>query len=85
MRSPIRLLAAVAPDGEGIDFDALFAVPAAEQPEVCAPAELHTGDGEVIELGLLCSPTACTWRSQHRVRLGSHRYQGDDAHTASLR
>ena len=84
MKSPIRLLAAVAPDGESIDFDALFAVPAADQPEVCAPAELQAGDGEVIELGLLCSPTPFTWRSQQRVKLASHRYRDDGAHTASL-
>ena len=84
MKSPIRLLATVAPDGESIDFDALFAVPAADQPEVCAPADLHTGDGDVIELGLRCSPTPFTWRSQQRVKLGSHRYRDGEAHTASL-
>ena len=70
MKSPIRLLATVAPDGESIDFDALFAVPAADQPEVCAPADLHTGDGDVIELGLLCSPTPFTWRSQQPRQAG---------------
>jgi L,D-transpeptidase catalytic domain/Bacterial SH3 domain len=84
MKSPIRLLAAVALDGESIAFDALFAVPAADQPEVCAPAELHTGDGEVIELGLLCAPTPFTWRTQQRIKLGSHRYRDDGAHIASL-
>jgi len=61
------------------------AVPAADQPEVCAPAELHTGDGEAIELGLLGAPTPFTWRSQQRVKLASHRYRDDGAHTASLR
>ena len=36
MKAPIRLLAAVAPDGENIQFDAVFAVPAADEPEACA-------------------------------------------------
>ena len=60
------------------------AAPAADQPEVCAPADLHTGDGEAIELGLLCAPTPFTWRSQQRVKLASHRYRDDGAHTAIL-
>ncbi len=81
----IRLIATVAPDGESIRFEALFAAPNAGDAETCAPALLETGDGQVIALGVLCSPTPYTWRTQARVFLADHCYRDAGPHTATLR
>ncbi len=84
MKAPVRLFASIAPDGVSVRFDALFPAPDAGAEVVCAPATLELGDGEAIELGVLCAPTQYTWRSQCRLELAAYRYRDAGPYTATL-
>ncbi|QLQ07029.1 MAG: hypothetical protein HZY76_13955 [Anaerolineae bacterium] len=51
----IRLLTAPGDHPNVVRFIAAFAAPAPDQVSICAPASLDTGDGQVLDLGLLCA------------------------------
>jgi uncharacterized protein YgiM (DUF1202 family) len=51
-----------------------WVAPVVEEFALGAAANLETGDGTVIDLGVLCPPTAVTWRSQRLMSLTTHRY-----------
>ncbi|MDH7486165.1 MAG: SH3 domain-containing protein [Anaerolineae bacterium] len=84
MTFSIRLRARPEPDGRSVRFHAEFAAPGDVGPALCAPAWLDTGDGHTLDLGLLCAPTAVTWREQRSQELGIHRYISPGPHTAHL-
>ena len=67
-------------------FAALFAAPEedAQAAIECAAAEVVTGDGHRYDAGLVCPPTAVTWREQRRLHLCSHTYRGAGPYTAEL-
>lgn len=85
MSARIRLIALPGGAPEEIHFVLVWAAPATERDAACAPAQLAAGDGQTTDLGLLCAPTAVTWREQRQVDLGSHRYAGPGPYTARLR
>lgn len=84
MTVKIRLLASPGADAKALRFALAFAAPDPGADPLCAPATLDTGDGQTLDLGLLCGPTAFTWREQRRLDLGEHRYTGNGPYTARL-
>ena len=86
MSAQIRLIALPEPQTTEVSFRVAWAAAPAQRTDVaCAPALLDTDDGHVIDLGLLCAPTAVTWCSQRQVDLTAHRYDGSGPYTAQLR
>ena len=86
MSAQIRLIALPEPQTTEVSFRVAWAAAPAQRTDVaCAPALLDTDDGHVIDLGLLCAPTAVTWCSQRQVDLTAHRYDGPGPYTAQLR
>ncbi|MBP8125073.1 MAG: SH3 domain-containing protein, partial [Caldilineaceae bacterium] len=72
MPHPLRLTAHFIDDTTA-HFQAIFPAAEADAPG-CAPAQLKTGDGTTLDLGLLCPPTGVNWFSAHTVDLGAHTY-----------
>ena len=85
MSPSIRLIATPETGRRTIAFRLAFAAPGADDAEVCAPAVFDAGDGNTIDLGLVCSPTIWTWSTEHDLDLGAHGYDGDGDYVASLR
>lgn len=67
-------------------FAVLFAAPEedAEAALECATVEVVTGDGHRCDAGLVCFPTAVTWREQRQLELCSYTYRGPGPYTAEL-
>ncbi len=84
MPDPIRLLTSSTKDARRVRFSAVFAAPDLNQMSTCAPASLDTGDGNTIDLGVLCAPTPVTWREQRDVELAVYAYADDKPYTAQL-
>jgi len=84
MAAQIRLIASPGSSLEEIRFVLAWAAPAEESEAPCALARLTTGDDQAFDLGLLCAPTAVTWREQRQFDLGVHRYAGAGPYTARL-
>ena len=70
---------------DGFRFTLAWAAPAGADDTPCAPAHLDYGDGTTLDLGVVCPPTAVTWREQRHLGLGSHHYAGAGPYTARLR
>ena len=83
MTTNIRLIAATDPATNSVSFTLAFA--AAGDGGVCADAVLEYGDGETLDLGVICAPTAYTWRRQEAVPLGRHVYAAGRDYTPQLR
>ena len=83
--APIRLTVETGNIPNTFRFRAAFPAPAADAAGSCAPAVLAFGDGQSTDLGLLCAPTAVTWREQHRLELAAHTYAGAGPYQAELR
>lgn len=81
---PIRLLTTPTDHAGQIRFRVAFPAPTLEAAPVCAPATLVTDDGSTYPLGLLCAPTAVTWRQQRVADLVAHTYAGPGPYTATL-
>ena len=83
---PVRLQATPEGDTGVVIFAALFAAPEEDGRDIveCAAAEIVTGDGHRCDAGLICPPTAVTWREQRRLELCSHTYRGPGPYTAEL-
>ncbi len=71
-------------DGHRVQFQVLFPAPTEHTAGACAPATLDTGDGTQVDVGMLCAPTATTWREQRTVDLTTHTYAGGGPYTARL-
>jgi uncharacterized protein YraI len=84
MSDPIRLLTTPGDRPNVVLFSAIFAAPDPTQVSTCAPASLDTGDGHVLDVGVLCAPTATTWREQRQVELATHTYADEGPYTAQL-
>ncbi len=80
----IRLLALPEPDSLDVGFRVVFPASDETQP-FSAPAVLETGDGQTLDLGLLCAPTIFTWREQREMPIATHRYAGSGTYTVRLR
>lgn len=81
----IRLLAAADPAADLVRFSVAFAAPTDEGMSPAHEATLDPGDGSgALSLGLLCAPTAFTWREQRVQEVASHRYQGAGPWTATV-
>lgn len=74
MPTPIRLLVQPGERINAVHFQLAFSAPGAEDASLCAPARLETGDGQPIELGMVCAPTTVTWREQRVLDLADHTY-----------
>ena len=86
MPAQIRLIAQPETDSTEVNFRVAWAAAPEQGAEApSAPAYLDTGDGHLIDIGLLCAPTAVTWCSQRQVDLTAHRYDGPGPYTAQLR
>ena len=85
MPAHIHLIAIPGTETAEVSFKAAWAAPSPKAAPLCAPARLDTGDGHLIDLGLLCAPTAVTWCEQRQVDLAVHRYGGSGPYTAQLR
>ena len=70
---------------DGFRFTLAWAAPAGADDVPCGARYLDYGDGAALDLGVLCPPTAVTWREQRQLDLGSHRYAGAGLYTARLR
>lgn len=79
MAAGIRLIV-----DDGFRFTLAWAAPVGADDVPCAPAHLDFGDGAALDLGVLCPPTAVTWREQRQLDLGSHRYAGAGPYRARL-
>ncbi len=84
MSPSIRLHAAPEAGRRTIAFRLAFVAPGVDDGEVCAPASFDAGDGNIIDLGVVCSPTAWTWSAEHDLDLGAHGYEADGEYAASL-
>ena len=84
MALPIRLLVLPGADARSVRFQLEFAAPSDEGPALCGPARLETGDGQTLDLGVLCAPTAVTWRDQRSQELATHTYASPGPYTARL-
>ncbi len=80
----IRLTAIPTGTAGEVRFQLHFAAQATETLPECAAAQLETGDGQSHALGLLCAPSAVTWREQRVADLLVHRYQGAGPFSAHL-
>ena len=78
MDTDIRLIATTDPEREGVCFYLAFAAPPDDGDETCAAAILEFGDGDVLDLGIICAPTNFTWRTQREIPLGRHIYAALD-------
>lgn len=78
-----QLIAHTDATGKQAAFTVLFAAPESTGGE-CVIAVLFTGDGEKIDLGERCAPTAITWRSTREQALASHTYQTGGPQHAEL-
>ena len=85
MPAQIRLIALPGMESAEVSFRVAWAAPSQQAEAPSAPALLDTGDGHLIDLGLLCAPTAVTWCVQRQVDLADHRYGGSGPCTARLR
>ncbi len=81
----IRLVVEPASTPLACRFRVAFPAASADAAEWCAPATLAFGDGQSTDLGLLCAPTAITWRDQRVADLAAHAYAGPGPYTAELR
>ncbi len=84
MSDLIRLTALPGDAAGQVRFQLHFAAQAVEALPDCAEARLDTGDGQSHALGVICPPTAVTWREQHTVELLTHHYQGAGPFTVRL-
>ena len=84
MPAHIRLIAVPGTAAAEVHFKAAWAAPSPKAAPLCAPARLDTGDGHLIDLGLLCAPTAVTWCEQREIDLAAHRYSSAGSYTAQL-
>ncbi len=86
--STVAVRLEAAPEGSAgvVVFAALFAAPEEDTEAAieCLAAEVVTGDGHRYDAGLVCPPTAVTWREQRRLPLASHAYRGAGPYTAEL-
>ncbi|GAB4562903.1 MAG: hypothetical protein Kow0047_11330 [Anaerolineae bacterium] len=81
----IRLLAAADPAADLVRFSVAFAAPTDQGMSPAYEATLDPGDGSgALSLGLLCAPTAFTWREQRVQEVASHWYQGAGPWTATV-
>ncbi len=87
MSALARLFALPQPETGQVRFRLRFPAPDLETPVFCATAVLETGDGQVLDLGMVCAPTAFTWSQDHERELAEHTYVGglSDAHLAAVR
>jgi lipoprotein-anchoring transpeptidase ErfK/SrfK len=87
MPAPARLFAVPEPGTGRVRFGLRFPAPDLETPVFCASAILETGDGQALDLGMVCAPTAFTWSSDHERELAGHTYADGltDAHLAAVR
>lgn len=83
--TPIRLIVEPTATPNTFLFHAAFPAPAPDAAEHCAPAVLAFGDGQSADLGLLCAPTAVTWRDQRYAHLATHTYASPGPDAAELR
>jgi uncharacterized protein YgiM (DUF1202 family) len=81
---PFRLIVLPRSEPELVGFGIAWAAPRADASAVAEAAWLDPGDGARIELGVLPSPTAATWRSQRLAGLTAHRYAGAGPWVARL-
>lgn len=84
MSNPIRLLTTPGDQPNQVRFTAVFAAPEPTDVANCAAASLDTGGGRVLDLGVLCAPTAVTWREQRQVELGTHTYASEGTNAVQL-
>ena len=85
MPPQFRLIAQTGPETPEVSFRVAWAAaPALEMEPLCAAARLDTGDGHLIDLGLLCAPSAVTWCAQRQVDLADYSYDSAGPFTARL-
>ena len=84
MTNRIRLIVLSMSELDLVGFGVTWAAPTDEIETSCESARLETGDGETLDLGLLCAPTAATWHSQRVASLTGHRYADAGPFTARL-
>ena len=84
MTNRIRLIVLSMSELDLVGFGVTWAAPTDEIETPCESARLETGDGETLDLGLLCAPTSATWRSQRVASLTGHRYADAGPFTARL-
>lgn len=80
----IRLLATPTAQTNTFGFHLAFSAPRDEDPAACSQARLDFGDGQYIDLGLICAPTPFTWASEHQMFLAEHAYSTPGHRTAHL-
>src|SRR5690242_14043563 len=80
----VRLLALPTTDPQTVRFCLDFAAPGESDRPLAAEAWLETGEGPSLQLGVVCSPGAATWREQHMVHLLSFSYHSTGLFTARL-
>ena len=86
MPAQIRLIARPETESTEVSFRVAWATAPAQRAEApSAHARLDTGDGHLIDIGLLCAPTAVTWCAQRQVDLVTHSYDSPGPYTAKLR
>ncbi len=85
MAAHIRLMTLPNSAPGEVRFALAWGAPAEIEDVPCASARLDFGDGHSLDLGLLCAPTAVTWREQRQAALGAHIYAGRGPYTARLR
>lgn len=74
MPAPARLFVIPEPETGRVRFRLGFPAPDPDSPVRCAAAALETGDGQTLDLGLLCAPTAFTWSRDYERDLAVHTY-----------
>lgn len=84
MPTPIRLLVQPGQGTHVAHFQLAFSTTAADDASACAPARLETGDGQQIDLGMVCAPTPVTWREQRILDLADYTYDQDGPRRATV-
>ena len=85
MPVPFRLQTSPGSDPQSVRFRLAIADTGADAVSFCAPAWLEPGDGQRLELNVMCAPATVTWREQHHIDLIEHTYAAAGPFTARLR
>ena len=77
-----RLRIVFDPETSNMRLVVAFAEPLGDGEAACAPAHLETDDGQIRDLGILCSPASFDWRNRREMGFALPRALGRGASTA---
>lgn len=84
MSQPKKLVVLLDPTTKSARFVVRFAAPGEEQPVECGEVRLETGDGGVVNVGVVCTPPVLEWRHRDEQELAAHTYTGKGPFVAAM-